>query len=267
MFEVTDNVINVCKEAYDRFVGNGLYIGIFFISILYLISNMKHDNKERKIRATLGIFSIIILILNLTPIWTSFLTNVLNENDTYWRVYWLLPIGISIAFMLTEIVSKSDSKKDKIIISIIIIFIIILSGNYMYNLEETERFSKVENYYKVPNNVLDIINHVSNDDNNYKKIAGNELFIIYTRQVDGNIIISEGRELDSNYSEGSIVCLIEQNNLKNICDYCIQNCCNYLVLDKGAEFPKEYILSYDIKKMYENDEYCLYKFNRIIENN
>lgn len=268
MFEVNDTVISVCKEAYERFVGNGLYIGIFFISILYLISNMrKENNKERKIKLILGIYSIIVLIINLTPIWTSFLTSMLRENATYWRVYWLLPIGISIAFMFTEIISKKDSLKDRMIISIVIIGMIVLSGKYMYNSEEMERFIKVENYYKVPNNVLDIINHVSADDNDYKKLAGTELFIIYTRQVDGNIILPEVRILDCNYGDDSIVTLIKEKKLKAICDYCTNKKCNYLVVNNDLEFPKEYILGYDIKELYKNNEYCLYKFNRIVENN
>ena len=266
MFEVNEKTIYVCKDAFSKFIGNGLYVGLFLISILYVISYMKNnDNKEKKIKIILGIYCIIVFILNLNPVFTKWITGILNEHDTYWRVYWLLPIGISIAFMFTEIIFRKDRKIDKVIMFVLTVCIIVLSGSYMYNSEDAERFVKVNNYYKVPDKILDIIEHVSKDNEKYKKLAGNEYFLVYTRQIDGNIILSEGRRTDGKYPGYSIVSLLGNSDLKTICDYCVNTKSNYLVVNKDVEFPNEYILGYDIKKMYKNDEYSLYKFNRISE--
>ena len=266
MFEVNEEVINICKEAFTRFIGNGLYVGLFFMSILYIIVNMqKEDKKENKIRIVLCVYSIIVLILNLSPVFAKWIINILNEDVTYWRVYWILPLAISIAFMFTEIIFKKEKLKDKGILFVLIIAIIVVSGSYMYNSDDEEKFVKVNNYYKVPDNVLDIVQKVSEDKSDYKKLAGTSAFIIYTRQIDGTILLPEGRTMSGEYNPQSIVTIIHKGDLKAICDYCTAYKCNYLVLEKGKEFPKEYILGYDIKKMYENKEYSLYKFNRIVD--
>ena len=268
MLKISDEIITVCEEAYTRFVGNGVYIGLFFLAILYLFVNMKkEDKKESKIKIVFGVYSILILIINLNHFWTKFLTTLLKETVTYWRVYWLLPVGILCAFLFTEIIYKKENKKEKIFLTIMSICVIILSGKYMYSPNEIEKFTKADNYYKVPKNILETINFVSNDEGEYKKIAGIELFIIYTRQIDGKILLSEERSVTSNYSEYSIIEIIKSFNYKEMCNYCKNNKCNYLVLNKDMEMPEEYMFEYNIKKAFENEEYCVYKFNSIVENN
>ena len=261
MFKIDESIKMVCSEAFTRFIGSGLYVGLFFIAIVYVISNMrKTDDKENRIKIVIGVYSIIILILNLSPFFTKFITSILKETSTYWRVYWLLPIGIAIAFMFTEIICKKDNKKDRIIITILIACVIILSGKYMYNSYDSEKFIKVDNYYKVPKNVLDIIQYISADDSEYKKLAGGEIFIVYTRQIDGTIILPESRNVNGIYSENSIITLVNKGNIKEIYDYCNEKKCNYLVLNRNIEFPKEYIFENNIKNIYGNEEYMLYKF-------
>lgn len=264
MFKVDYTTINVCKMAYKSFVGDGLYIGLFFIAILYFVMYMKiKDKKDLKIKIIFGIYSIIILFLNLNPLFTKLIINLLKENITYWRVYWLLPVGISIALMFTKIIFEKKELRDKIIAFVIIVCIIIMSGKYMYSDDSEEKFEKINNFFKVPDNVLDIIYHVSADENDYKKLVGNEQFIIYTRQIDGTIELPVGRNMEGNYENDSIVTLINDSRLKEVCDYCVENDCNYVVLKKGDEFINEYIIGYRISKLYENSEYSLYKFNNM----
>ena len=265
MFEVDYQTKEICNDAFIKFVGTGLYIGLFFMSILYIIYNMKRsDNKENKIKIVFGFFSIIILVLNLNPIFTIFLTKALNETSTYWRVYWLLPIGISISFMFTDLIFKKEKISERIFLIILIIGCIFLSGNYMYNSDDIEKFMKVNNYYKVPDNVLEIISIVSNDNEEYKKLAGSEEFLVYTRQYDGTILLPESRITDGEYSEYSIVTLLKNSKIDNILMYCIQNSCNYLVINRDIEeISNEYLNKNNMIKLYINDEYILYKFNDI----
>ena len=261
MFEVEENTINVCNEAFQRFVGSGVYVGLFFISILYIISYLKsNDKKDKNIKLIFAIYCVIVLILNLNPRFTKFIITILKEDVTYWRVYWLLPVGINIAYMFTDMIFQQEKKFSRVILGILIVFMIGISGKYMYSSEQVEKFAKVNNYYKVPDNVLDIIMEVSNDDEDYKKIAGPEVFMIYTRQIDGNIILAEGR---GSYYQGSLINLTNEGSLKDVCEACINKKCNYLVLRKDRELTGEYLLAYDIKKIRENEEYILYKFNRV----
>ena len=77
MFEINEDIIKVCKDAFYNFIGNGLYIGLFLMSILYVISyTKKSDNKGNKIRLILGLYCLIVLVLNLTPFFANFIIKI-----------------------------------------------------------------------------------------------------------------------------------------------------------------------------------------------
>jgi hypothetical protein len=261
MLEIDENTSYVCKQSFERFVGTGLYVGLFLMSILYVINHIKKENnKENKIKIILGIYSIIILALNINPVFTKLMIKVTGESDTYWRVYWLLPIGISIAYMFTEIVFMQNKRIHKILNFIVVVAIIILSGDFMYN---SDNFTKVNNYYKVPDTAFDIICYISEEDDDYKKVAGPEVFSVYTRQVDGTILLGQGRKVSEVYGENSIIAYIENEDIENICEYCIKEKCNYLVLKQSTNLSEKYKRKYSINMLYSNEEYSLYKFENI----
>jgi hypothetical protein len=263
MLKIDELTSSVCKDAFEKFVGTGLYIGLFLISILYILFALKKESsKEKKIKIVLGVYSIIVLAMNLNPIFTKFMIKILGESATYWRVYWLIPIGICIAYMFTEIVFSQEKKRNKILSLILIVAIIILAGDFIYN---SDNFTKVSNYYKVPDSVLDIIFHVSEDDEEYKKLAGPEVFYAYTRQIDGNILICQTRSTVGDYGEDSIINYSELGDIKKICDYCVSRKSNYLVLNNDLKIDDEYMEKYSISNLYSNETYTLYKFENISE--
>ena len=62
MFGIDNTNIKVCKEAFARFVGTGLYVHLFIISIIYVIVLIRRtDAKDRNIKFIFGIYSIIVL--------------------------------------------------------------------------------------------------------------------------------------------------------------------------------------------------------------
>lgn len=53
--------IEIIKNTFGEFKGSGMYMILFFISIIYIL--IKEDNK--KVKAFLVYFSIIILLITL----------------------------------------------------------------------------------------------------------------------------------------------------------------------------------------------------------
>lgn len=258
MSEETNNFI---KIAYDSFVGNGMYISIFLVSVLYVLNivNKKDIKHEKKIKASLGYYSIVAFILVITPIFANLMIEV-NGEDVYWRVYWLLPIAITIPYMLTQYIFKNPKLIGKITIGIVAIFLIVLSGKYVYT---EDKFVKVDNYYKFPDDVLDIIQAVSEDEGEYKKLAGPLEFIIYTRQYDGTIILAEPRSFTGKYPPNSIVTYLEKGDLQQIHDKAKSMKCNYVIMNHKVENEDITLVSLGFKVLKQNATYTLYKLDEI----
>jgi hypothetical protein len=261
MFEIDENTITILKEAYERFIGTGLYVGLFLISIVYIIANVKKPSTNSRVKIALGIFSIIILVLNLNPIFTKILIKI-NGSEVYWRVYWMLPYGITIAYMFTDLIFLNDKKLVKIFTALVSIAVIIISGDFVYN---STNFQKVNNYYKVDDDLLDIVNYVSNDDSEYKTLAGPADFEVFTRQIDGTIKLAASRvwtEAKENDASTQIVYYINTVNYSKIYNYCIGKNVNYIVIENSNIKENDNLTNYHFEQIHNNEKYTLYKLQK-----
>lgn len=253
MFDIDEFTINTMINAYDSFKGTGLYVLLFIASIIFVLFNKKI---KKNVKVVFGIFSVIIFIINLNPIFTKIYVKILGD-DVYWRVYWMFPIGIAIAFMLTYMIFSANEKYRKFLLIAIACLLIVVSGNLVYN---QENFQKVNNYYKIEDELLDIVNYVSNDNEEYKKLVGPANFEIYTRQIDGNICLAEGR-IWGVPPEYSIVYNINTANYKGIQEYAFGTNTNYIVLENINISPNDSLSNYNFDEVYKNEKYTLYKMS------
>lgn len=253
----SEGTLNYIEEAYTRALGTGLYLGMFILAIIFIVLELKKEEKSR-IKIVFGIYSIIILLLNFNPLFANISIRVIG-GEVYWRVYWLLPIGFVLAYVFTELIYKMPSKLKKVLASVLIAFVIIIGGKWVYT---EENFEKVGNFYKVPDAVLGVILHVSADDEDYKQLAGPIDFEIYTRQVDGTIILSEGRSFSGVYSENSIVTHIFNNDYANIYKKAMEIGCNYVVLDNSTKRTDDDLTNYGFINFYQNDTFTVYKLEK-----
>ena len=128
--EILVNEFETIIMAYRNAVGVGLYLGLFFLGILYFWLHIKEENKS--IKTFFGIYPIIILFLIFNPIFSKLLVKFVGV-EVYWRVYWLLPLGIFLAYLFTKIIFIVSGKWKKFITFLSIFSIIILSRKiYIY---------------------------------------------------------------------------------------------------------------------------------------
>ena len=256
----SETVFNYITEAYERAVGTGLYFGMFVIAILYIIFVLKNDEHDRA-KIIFGLYSIIILVLNLNPIFANFSIKILGSS-VYWRVYWMLPIGLALAFVFTELIYRMPNRVKKIGGFVLIVAAIAIGGNFVYS---EENFSSVSNYYKVPDTVLEIIWEVSADDEDEKKLAGPLEFEVYTRQIDGTINLVEYRSFTGTYRDNSIVTYITNGDYVNIYKKAIEKNCNYIVLPNSVKTGNDNLTNYGFIELCENQDYTLYKLEEDVE--
>ena len=246
-----EKTIKTMIEAYTRFEGTGLYVLLFIASIIFILFNKKI---KKNVKIVFGVFSIIIFIINLNPIFAKIYIKILGDG-VYWRVYWMLPFAISIAFMLTYIIFIAKEKSRRLLLIVITGLLIVASGEFMYS---ANNFKKVNNYYKIDDEIVDIVNFVSNYEDVYKKLAGPSEFEIYTRQIDGTILLAMDR-IWGDPPKGSIVYYIENVNYKELYDSAIAYQANYIVIENSKITPDDNFSNYGYREIYRNEKYTLYK--------
>ena len=129
------------------------------------MASLKEENKKQK--SFLLIYPIVVFIIVWNPLFAKIMKMIIGA-DVYWRMYWLFPIGITIAYIFTEFAFMNSKTSKKIVINLVgAIIVIMLSGKLVYT---SDFFKEVNNPYKIPDEVFEIIDMVSKDNENYKKI-------------------------------------------------------------------------------------------------
>lgn len=164
--------------------GSKKYLLLYLLA--FLIIAIKGNKQER-------IFFIIIPIINAITIWNPLFINIiakyLTSSVTLWRVLWLLPIEITIAYALSLIIKKSSKNRYKSLIFICEIIIIMICGKFTYSKENG--FEKPENWEKIPQYIVEQTNYILENSEEDKKIMvmapGEPLHSCTMRQLNPKI--------------------------------------------------------------------------------
>ena len=241
------------KEAYDRAGGGKHYFALFTIAVLFIMLRTKNENKD--ILFAVAIYSIVVMIINLNPVFSKLWSWALGE-ETYWRVYWILPIGYTVAYVLTECVLLIENTKNQIFTLIFCVIILMLNGNWVYT---KINFVEVANYYKIPDHLLEMLFTIQVDEEGLKKVAGPEELIIYARQLDGNFVIEMERAVNGYYPEQSILKLMFINELEQINNMIENNNFNFIIFNVKMLSDGRTLTEYNYEEIHKNDTYVLYK--------
>lgn len=247
-----ESAIGVIKLSYERFIGSGFYFGLFLLLLIYIIIRNKKEDKY--IKTFFSLYPLIIGIIIANPIF-YYVSVEFIDVDVYWRSFWCMPLGITIAYGFTKMIK--DIKKENIrkIEFIVILIAIGLSGKFIYT---SEFFEPSTNPYKVPEMALDIIMEISNDDEEVKKVAGPEEIVVYMRQIDGTVQNVDYRSLSSEYGADQIIGKINRGLVSLYGWQCKQLGCNYIVTENDVE-KDERLENHGYFEIKSNDRYTLYK--------
>lgn len=240
--------IEIIKNTFQEFIGQGMYILLFLIALLYIY--VKEDNKKNKAFLLYG--SIIILFITLNPIFNKVVGKIFTSS-VYWRVFWMLPFGITIAYAGVKFINTEKEKYKQIVAMIGLILIVIVSGKLVYN---EENYFKLGNLYKLPDEDVLVTQLIGADDEEYKKVIAPESLVAHMRQVDASMDLAYRRDPQGN-GNPTLTALMSGNVEELIKNAKIKNC-NYIV------FRKETVLNgnmedYNFEKFDETDNYIIYK--------
>ena len=250
---ISEENLNLVKESYDRAGGGKHYFALFTIAVLFVILRTKNENKD--ILFAFAIYSIVVIIINLNPVFSR-VWSLLVGSDVYWRVYWILPIGYIVAYAFTECVTMLDNNKKQILILILCVIILMLNGKWVYT---KLNFAEVDNYYKIPDHLLEMLYTIEVDNERIKKVAGTEEVVVYARQVNGMFLIETIRDVSGYYPETSLIKNINELDEIKMNNIIIHNNYNYIICYSEPKKEQTLFADYGFDEICKNDKYVLYK--------
>lgn len=178
------------------------YKGVGFLLILYVLALIYLLIREQnKIVRSLMVYAPVLLMAGfLFPISRKLYVAILDEGGTYYRVLWLLPIGITLAYtgslMIYKLSERFENGKKWIgyVGAIVGAMIIVLAGEYVYN---SPHISKAQNAYHLPQEVIDMCDVMVEKEGDipftYAIFPGD--LVYYVRQYRTDIGLTYGRDM------------------------------------------------------------------------
>lgn len=165
--------------------GSGMLVALYVCALFFLFFQEKETYK-RILLVYLPAFWIALLLL---PITYRVIASVIDE-ELYYRFFWMLPMTLVIAYACVQLYHLYRGKYRKIV-ALLLAFVLVVSGNFVY---DNWRYSKTENIYHVPQEVVDICDFIHAEGREVMALFPMEL-MQYVRQYDSTICMPYGRNL------------------------------------------------------------------------
>lgn len=251
-------MIDLVKETYNRFNGTGMYFALFYVALLYIYI------VDKKKREFLVYPSLLFLLVSFTPVTAYIIGKYIIGDYVYWRIFWLLPMVIVIAYAGIHLISIQDNRKNISIVSISVVTIIMLSGNFIFT---KDNFQVPENYFKIPDEAIHISQMIKSDkeentEDLEPRVAAPYELACTIRQYDASISLLYGRAPKQTYSREKVQVSEQLNSLTpdiwTVATYTRQFNCNYIVLttDQQPSLEPEEIGFIELGR---SGNYILYK--------
>lgn len=263
-----NELIEEIKMLYKYFNNeNYLFFGLFLLSIIYIFST----EENKKVRDFFVVYSIFVLAIIWNPICIYIFNKMINIGSMY-RLYYMLPTYISIAYAGTKIIEKNKKTLGKLFATILTVLVIILCGNCIFNESTT---IKVSNYYKLPDESVEVAYAISKDtETTYKKAIVPYGMSSHIRQICADIELyytrvvfnpkdENGNSLPHDSDDASNYPPVKNHNEGNV-EYIVNLCkksnINYVVFPK-ATLLTDKMENYNFSVYKETNEHIIYRKN------
>ncbi len=247
--------------VFRNYCGTGIYPLLFLAALVYLF----FAEKDRKIRLVLVESSLVTAVLFFLPL-SKTVMNALGEGETYYRILWLLPMTVVIAYAGIRLIGRHRRTG-----MVLLAAILMVSGHYVY---KNQFISKAQNRYHIPDAVIAICNEIlpAEDEERVWAVFPEEL-IYYVRQYTSEVQMPYGREMLEpswawNWDTHPIYEVMRENpiDLNALVPLLTEYHCQYLVLNRSvpvkgdpAKCGLELIAQIEAYDLYRNPAVELYK--------
>lgn len=245
---------NTVVSLFRDYMGTGLIVIWFLVSLIYLLLK----EKRGPVRILFVYVPMVLLVLFFNPLFAKILYGYIG-NEIYYRILWLIPFVMVIAYTIVKIVGSLSGKR-KPVFAIVAAVMVAVSGSYIY---ENPFFHKAENWYHVPQSVVDICDAIEVPGREVLAVFPMEL-IPFVRQYSPVVCMPYGREMNVerwNFSsESGLYDAMEAEviDVPTLVAAARQDGCAYIILPADKEQRGDFE-EFQFALFGEMDGYVIYK--------
>lgn len=229
-------------EVFQKYMGSGLMLIWFALALIYLF----FQEKRKPLRILFLYTPIIIFLLFFNPLFYRLFQATVG-TEIYFRICWLMPITIVIAYTIVHICdSILNTKKQsissaspvftsvkKIFFTVTAILILFISGTPVYT---NPLYTPAENAYHVPQFVVDICDAIEIEGREVMAAFPDE-FLLYVRQYSPTVCMPYGREAyTGSYNRLNHLVMSDEINVDLLSSLSKAALCHYVILAEGKTF-------------------------------
>lgn len=235
---------------FQNYTGSGFLTILYLLTLLYLWTAEKNST----IRAILVYGASIIQLLFFCPVF--YYGYELLDQGTYYRILWVLPMTITIAYASVKILGRYPVGS-----MIIGLAVIVISGKYVYS---NEYISLAENAYHIPQEVIEVCDLIMPEEDE-ERVTGvfPDSLIHFVRQYSSRIKMVYGRDYlapDWIYGDHPLRKVMNQEEIRisELVRLATEEKCQYIIVERN----KELIGNFEKLKVFkigETDNYDIYR--------
>lgn len=179
--------IHFVKTCFSLYWENIYFFGIFITGIFLFLT------KKNIFKKYISVYTLFLFATIYNPILIYLVYAHFNQDEVYYRFFWLLPVNIVIAYMGTLCIEKTSGYPAKTGLAVIILCAVLLLGKSGIN--TTEFFKIPDNLFKVSDEALELSEYIhgnATDENPRIAISSDLLMII--RQYDASLLLTLDRD-------------------------------------------------------------------------
>lgn len=227
--------MKMAAQWLQKYTGEGLHFLLLFAALLYIL----FCERDRTVRRLIAGYALVFAAVYLCPLTAGLITRMIGD-DVYWRMLWLLPSPVIMAYAMVRAWERSTKRWARLALPLVFACLICLTGKNVY-LQDTP-YERAANPQKIPSSpaaICDIIN-ADREEGEHALVAAPADMVGYIRQYDGSIgqvygrreVIAGGYGIRRVLTRSAIVS-------KRLCARARALGCNYLVVPRTAVSRKK----------------------------
>ena len=246
---ISEEVLKIIKDGFTKYYAEQKFLIIFFIAMIIIV--LKEKDKVNK--GFLVYYPLIMFVIVLNPIFLYYLLKVVPAN-VYYRFFWSIPLGVTIAYFGAQVIADSDKTSKKIIGLIMFCLLIVYCGKYVYT---QDVFVQVNNWHKLPDEKLEITKEIAKANVDEKKAMVPTNLVGFVRQYDTSIKLAYQRRPYEDYEVFEIVKFYNAGDIENLVRLCKKDNVNIIVYDKAIQLSAP-LQNYGFELFEESGQYDIY---------
>lgn len=236
-------------QTFYHYMGTGLIVIWFLLAVIYLFLCEK-----RKPRRILFVYMpVMVLLLFFNPLFAKLFYRLVGK-EIYFRICWLLPVIVVIAYSMVTISERLKGKASVCFLAVSLA-LAAFSGKLVYT---SSLYSRAENIYHVPDSVVHICDGIEAPGREVMAVFPTEM-LLYVRQYSPVVCMPYGREvLMGGISDLYLAMEANPVDLELLVPEARERGCHYIVLRQAQELAGEPAV-YGWELFLETDGYAVYR--------